>query len=71
MDWGFGIQDPGPGTRDLGKSTTATLIFCADKRLLDRVDKMLAEDIAKLMAMVPLEEAQGKSEGTDRYPLPS
>jgi hypothetical protein len=27
--------------------------------------------IAKLMAMVPLEKAQGKSEGTDRYPLPS
>ena len=33
---------------------------------------MLAEDIAKLMAMVPLEEAQTKSDGTDRcLPVPT
>ena len=45
-------------------SLTAHLL--SDRKLLERVDKMLAEDIAKLMAMVPLEEAQTKSEGTDR-----
>ena len=28
---------------------------------------MLAEDIAKMMAMVPLEETMSKNEGTDRY----
>jgi len=37
-----------------------------DKKLLERVDKMLAEDIAKLMAMVPLEEAMSKDNGTDK-----
>jgi len=37
-----------------------------DRKLLERVDKMLAEDIAKLMAMVPLEETISKNEGTDR-----
>ena len=38
-----------------------------DKKLLERVDKMLADDIAKLMAMVPLEEQISKNEGNDRY----
>ncbi len=37
-----------------------------DKRLLDRVDKMLADDIAKLMAMIPIEEKTKQSEGADR-----
>eukprot|EP00095_Tigriopus_kingsejongensis_P008974 maker-scaffold334_size202906-snap-gene-1.32 protein:Tk08974 transcript:maker-scaffold334_size202906-snap-gene-1.32-mRNA-1 annotation:"hypothetical protein DAPPUDRAFT_304007" len=37
-----------------------------DKRLLDKVDKMLAEDIAKLMAMIPMEEKAKLSEGKDR-----
>lgn len=37
-----------------------------DKRLLDKVDKMLAEDIAKLMAMIPLEEKAKQVEGNDR-----
>ena len=43
------------------------IIPLVDKKLLDRVDKMLAEDIAKLMAMVPLEEQISKNEGNDRY----
>lgn len=34
-----------------------------DKRLLDKVDKMLAEDIAKLMAMIPMEEKTKQNEG--------
>merc|ERR1712098_415494 len=34
------------------------------KKLQERVDKMLAEDIAKLMAMVPLEEQLSKTEGS-------
>jgi len=37
-----------------------------DLKLLERVDKMLAEDIAKLMAMVPHEEAVSKNEGSDK-----
>lgn len=37
-----------------------------DVKLLERVDKMLAEDIAKLMAMVPHEEAISKTEGLDK-----
>merc|ERR1712142_1251111 len=37
-----------------------------DKKLLERVDKMLAEDIAKLMVMVPLEEEMSKDRGTDK-----
>lgn len=37
-----------------------------DKRLLDRVDKMLAEDIAHLMTMIPLEEKTARTEGKDR-----
>ena len=37
-----------------------------DLKLLERVDKMLAEDIAKLMAMVPHEEAISKNEGSDK-----
>ena len=42
-----------------------------DRKLLERVDKMLAEDIAKMMAMVPLEETVSKNEGTDRYAPPT
>lgn len=37
-----------------------------DKRLLEKVDRMLSEDIAKLMNMIPLEEQAAKSEGRDR-----
>ena len=53
-----------------------------DMKLLDRVDKMLSDDIAKLMvnkylfnwnqshstyqAMVPLEEQMGREKGTDK-----
>jgi len=43
-----------------------TKFHTLDRRLLERVDKMLAEDIAKLMAMVPLEEQISKTEGSDR-----
>lgn len=31
-----------------------------------QVDKMLAEDIAKLMAMIPVEELKSRTEGKDR-----
>ena len=51
---------------DLKRFSLSKSMMCPDRRLLERVDKMLAEDIAKLMAMVPLEEAQTKSDGTDR-----
>jgi len=34
--------------------------------LLFQVDKMLAEDIAKLMTMIPLEESNARSEGKDK-----
>jgi len=37
-----------------------------DKRLLDRVDKMLAEDIARLMNLIPVEEQTKRNEGMDR-----
>merc|ERR1712142_1125161 len=37
-----------------------------DKRFLDKVDKMLAEDISKLMLMIPQEDKAARSEGTDR-----
>jgi len=37
-----------------------------DKRLIDRVDKMLAEDIARLMTAIPLEEQTKRNEGMDR-----
>uniref|UniRef100_A0A0K2UHK9 EH domaincontaining protein 1like [Nasonia vitripennis] n=1 Tax=Lepeophtheirus salmonis TaxID=72036 RepID=A0A0K2UHK9_LEPSM len=37
-----------------------------DKKLLDRVDRMLAEDIAKLMTVIPLEEKNARAEGRDR-----
>jgi len=42
-----------------------TKFHSLDKKLLERVDKMLAEDIAKLMAMIPLEEKQSRTEGSD------
>ena len=51
---------------DLKPFSLSVSMMCPDRRLVERVDKMLAEDIAKLMAMVPLEEAQTKSDGTDR-----
>jgi len=35
-----------------------------DKRLLDKVDKMLAEDISKLMVMIPQEDKMIRTEGT-------
>lgn len=37
-----------------------------DPKLLERVDKMLADDIAKLMAMVPLEEQMSREQGCDK-----
>jgi len=37
-----------------------------DTRLLAKVDKMLAEDIAKLMTLIPMEETKARQEGTDR-----
>jgi EH domain-containing protein 1 len=37
-----------------------------DTHLLNRVDKMLAEDIAKLMTLIPAEEQKARTEGTDR-----
>lgn len=37
-----------------------------DMRLLQKVDKMLAEDISKLMLMIPQEEVRAREEGTDR-----
>jgi len=37
-----------------------------DMRLLQKVDKMLAEDISKLMLMIPQEELVARKEGTDR-----
>ena len=40
-----------------------------DRKLIERVDKMLAEDIAKLMSLVPLEEQISKTEGSDRSVL--
>jgi len=43
-----------------------TKFHALDGKLLERVDKMLAEDIAKLMSMVPLEEQMSKSEGKDK-----
>jgi len=48
------------GTMDFTKFRTL------DMKLLDRVDKMLSDDIAKLMAMVPLEEQMGREQGTDK-----
>jgi len=35
-----------------------------DKRLLEKVDKMLAEDISKLMVMIPQEDKMIRTEGT-------
>jgi EH domain-containing protein 1 len=37
-----------------------------DMKLIERVDKMLSDDIARLMAMVPLEERMGREAGTDK-----
>lgn len=37
-----------------------------DMRLLEKVDKMLAQDISKLMLMIPQEEVIARQEGTDR-----
>eukprot|EP00096_Caligus_rogercresseyi_P000116 TRINITY_DN1030_c1_g1_i2.p1 TRINITY_DN1030_c1_g1~~TRINITY_DN1030_c1_g1_i2.p1 ORF type:complete len:539 (+),score=195.15 TRINITY_DN1030_c1_g1_i2:294-1910(+) len=37
-----------------------------DKKLLERVDRMLAEDIAKLMTLIPHEEKNARAEGRDR-----
>ena len=37
-----------------------------DMRLLEKVDKMLAEDISKLMLMIPQEEVNAREAGTDR-----
>ena len=37
-----------------------------DPRLLQKVDRMLAEDISKLMLMIPQEEVMARTEGKDR-----
>ena len=37
-----------------------------DKKLLDRVDKMLAEDIAKMMSMIPLDEENRRQNDQDK-----
>ena len=37
-----------------------------DRKLLERVDKMLAEDIAKLMAMIPLDEEVRRQNDDDK-----
>jgi len=37
-----------------------------DKRFLEKVDKMLAEDISKLMLMIPQEDKAARMEGTDK-----
>jgi len=37
-----------------------------DQRFLSKVDKMLAEDIAKLMTLIPSEEMKAREAGTDR-----
>jgi len=42
-----------------------TKFHALDKKLLERVDRMLAEDIAKLMALIPLEEQQSRTDESD------
>jgi len=42
-----------------------TKFHALDKKLLERVDRMLAEDIAKLMAQIPMEEKQSRDTDTD------
>ena len=37
-----------------------------DRKLLERVDKMLAEDIAKMMAMIPLDEENRRQNDQDK-----
>ena len=37
-----------------------------DKKLLERVDKMLAEDIAKMMSMIPLDEENRRQNDQDK-----
>lgn len=37
-----------------------------DMRLVQKVDKMLADDISKLMLMIPQEEVRAREQGTDR-----
>ena len=37
-----------------------------DKKLLERVDKMLAEDIAKMMSMIPLDEEVRRNNDQDK-----
>ena len=37
-----------------------------DRKLLDRVDKMLAEDIAKMMSMIPLDEENRRQNDQDK-----
>merc|ERR1719232_1107210 len=43
-----------------------TKFHAMDKKLLDRVDKMLAEDIAKLMAIIPLDEENRRQNDADK-----
>merc|ERR1712113_1334618 len=43
-----------------------TKFHTLDTKLLDRVDRMLAEDIAKLMAMIPLDEEIRRNNDADK-----
>jgi len=43
-----------------------TKFHLMDKKLLERVDRMLAEDIAKLMAMIPLDEEVRRQNDSDK-----
>ena len=43
-----------------------TKFHALDRKLLERVDRMLAEDIAKLMAMIPLDEENRRQNDADK-----
>jgi len=43
-----------------------TRFYSLDRRLLDRVDRMLSEDIAKLMSMIPLDEENRRQNDADK-----
>ena len=55
--------------QDAKKVLKIIIMKYLDRKLIERVDKMLAEDIAKLMSLVPLEEQISKTEGSDRSVL--
>lgn len=51
-----------PYTQDQLQHHDFTKFNLIKPRLLEAVDKMLAEDIARLMAMIPVEEATSNKE---------